>query len=424
MMHPEVNVLFYMMWNMFDVIIILQFYQRVLGSCKIGKKAIGFFTVFFIFFFSVFLEMELPYTNLVNISACSMLFLLTFPRSVKVKLLVAFMQIALAGLCQAVPYFLINQSGQKHMQWLAATGHLLFFFVMKWGSRLFKVNRDNIKGNVWYILLVIPMASFFSIPCILLLALYSNQGSGMLYSCLITLLLLGTIINLASFYLFDKLNLWMDTFEQKIRLEEQLDCQTAYYLSVEENQKKISGIRHDMKNNLEAISCLLEEGNVEDARLFLSEIRKTVGDVEKIINTQNPPVDTILNIKINAAKEQQIRFNCLIHIPGGLPVTFEQMTAILGNLLDNAIEAQEYVEVEKREINLQMEYSLGNLMILIKNIYNEDNTNCKTLQSGKCEKAQHGLGLMNVKRMVEQMEGTIRIFTERNIFQVEVLLSM
>lgn len=297
------------------------------------------------------------------------------------------------------------------MQWLAATGHLLFFFVMKWGSRLFKVNRDNIKGNVWYILLVIPMASFFSIPCILLLALYSNQGFGMLYSCLITLLLLGTIINLASFYLFDKLNLWMDTFEQKIRLEEQLNCQTAYYLSVEENQKKISGIRHDMKNNLEAISCLLEEGNVEDARLFLSEIRKTVGDVEKIINTQNPPVDTILNIKINAAKEQQIRFNCQIHLPGGLPVTFEQMTAILGNLLDNAIEAQEYVEVEKREINLQMEYSLGNLMILMKNIYNEENTNCKTLQSGKCEKAQRGLGLMNVKRMVEQMEGTIRMFS-------------
>lgn len=287
----------------------------------------------------------------------------------------------------------------------------MFFFVMKWGSRLFKVNRDNIKGNVWYILLVIPMASFFSIPCILLLALYSNQGFGMLYSCLITLLLLGTIINLASFYLFDKLNLWMDTFEQKIRLEEQLDCQTAYYLSVEENQKKISGNRHDMKNNLEAISCLLEEGNVEDARLFLSEIRKTVGDVEKIINTQNPPVDTILNIKINAAKEQQIRFNCQIHIPGGLPVTFEQMTAILGNLLDNAIEAQEYVEVEKREINLQMEYSLGNLMILMKNIYNEENTNCKTLQSGKCEKAQRGLGLMNVKRMVEQMEGTIRMFS-------------
>lgn len=412
------TILFYMV----DLAVILRFYQKMLGEYKSKKRCIIITAVCFLLFFSSFIQSELDYLNLVHLSAWSVLFLLFFEGFVKTKILVVILQIALAGICQAIPYFFISKYGQASSIKMAAVGHILFLFVMELGSRMYKVHRENIKGKMWVVLLCIPMLSFLSIPGILLLALNSTLSIQKLNIYLFPIWICFLFINFAAFWLFDQLSLLIETSEQNIRLEEQLTCKTDFYKSVEESQNEIRSIKHDMKNNLETIQHMLIQEKVKEAKNYICEITSTIEKTEQIVYTKNEPVDLILNLKINAAHKHDVKFNYEINIPADLPISYKQVTAILGNLLDNAIEAQLNLEKRERVVDFVMKYYNQSLMICIKNLYREENGKDKVRLTKNNDKKLHGIGLLNVKKMVDEMNGIMELSSEKHIFQVDILL--
>lgn len=417
----KLNIILYVLLNTFDLIIILRFYNKF-GECKLKKWVMELLLVLFICFFSSFIEPEILYMNLVNLSCWSALFLAFFHFPSKTKGLIILTQIALAGVCQSLPYFLTKKYGTNSNLKIILAGHLLFFIVMELGGRLYRVHTKSIKGHMWFILLLIPVASFFSIPCVLLLGLNSHLQLARLYGCLIPVFILLIFINLVAFYLFDKLSLLLETAEQNIGLEKQLKYQTAFYRSLEETQEDIRSIKHDMKNNLETVQSLLTQNRTDDARAFVNQITKSIENVEKVIFTNNPPLDTIVNIKINTASKYKIKFQHQVNIPSGLPISYEQATAILGNLLDNAIEAQQYLDEDKRTIEFFMTYGKGILMISIKNPFNREKVDLNMRKTNKKNDKLHGIGLINVKKTVDKMGGILKISPQENFMQVDVLL--
>lgn len=410
----------YIALNAFDLFIILRYYKKIFGDCQQKKTVLVLCSIFFLIFFSCFIKAELPYTNLVNISFWSSLFIIFYNDSVKIKVLMIFIQIALAGISQSVPYVLTKMHGVDLGLKAVITGHLLFGCLLELGSRLYKVHTRRIKGRMWFLLLLIPIASFFSMPCVLLLGLKSSLPLCTLYECLVPICLFFIFINFSAFYLFDKLSLFMEASEQNIRLEEQLQYQTSFYRLMEEEQTNIRGMKHDMKNDLETVHGLLEQDKVSDAKAFIERLTQTIGVYENVITTKNAPIDIILNIKLNAAAKCKIVFSYQINIPAGLPVSYEQATAVLGNLLDNAIEAQKRLEEDKRKIDLRMTYSANTLLISIKNPFNGEKVDMKTT---KKDDGQHGIGLLNVKRMVDSMNGMLSLSTKGNVFQADVLFN-
>ena len=109
-------------------------------------------------------------------------------------------------------------------------------------------------------------------------------------------------------------------------------------------------------------------------------------------------------------------------VPDKINMDSRDMVALLGNLLDNSVKA--VTECRKRRfIRLKIEAERGNMIVEVENSYNGIlNEKYGKLYSTKPESRGHGLGLYNVKRVVEKYNGEMRIEHDDNKFKVKVML--
>ena len=96
---------------------------------------------------------------------------------------------------------------------------------------------------------------------------------------------------------------------------------------------------------------------------------------------------------------------------------------MLGNALDNALEASRFVEEGRKEIWVAIQYFKGSLCIQIKNIYKED---LKLADDGKIvsrkEERGHGFGLYSMERIAERYHGMLDIKSDEGLFTVEIFI--
>lgn len=96
-----------------------------------------------------------------------------------------------------------------------------------------------------------------------------------------------------------------------------------------------------------------------------------------------------------------------------------EITTLFGNLLDNAIEACEKVDIEERYITFKSQYKGDFLSIVIKNSMRYfDNT----IKTNKKNKAFHGYGLINVKRVIQNYNGHLSIVAQDNEFMISIII--
>lgn len=123
-------------------------------------------------------------------------------------------------------------------------------------------------------------------------------------------------------------------------------------------------MKHNFRNLILGIRNILLESDNPEARRVLAEIGE-LGTVSNIY-TENPIVNSILDGKIKEAEEHQIEVNVFVRLPKALNINAGDIGIVLGNLLDNAIEAN--CELEKgRKIDIQIEYKDKCLLFSIKN---------------------------------------------------------
>ena len=100
------------------------------------------------------------------------------------------------------------------------------------------------------------------------------------------------------------------------------------------------------------------------------------------------------------------------------------MFFILGNLLDNAIEAASKVENSEKWMKTQIQYNKGCILIVIENACNDKfiNYDHDRYLTTKSDKAEHGIGLESVRYTVEKYHGTVEIEKKESIFKVTVFM--
>jgi sensor histidine kinase regulating citrate/malate metabolism len=128
-----------------------------------------------------------------------------------------------------------------------------------------------------------------------------------------------------------------------------------------------------------------------------------------------------VNSKLQDAKEMGIEITSNVILPASVEVNTDDMVVILGNLLDNAIEACERVKGAKY-IKLFMNYEAGCVIIRITNNFDKIiNTNGRELVTRKKDKTLHGLGIKSVKSTVEKYNGITEICSEGKEFIVDIM---
>lgn len=187
--------------------------------------------------------------------------------------------------------------------------------------------------------------------------------------------------------------------------------------NIEESYKNNRKLKHDLNNHLLAIELRIKNGKQEEALDYIHKISQNITGI-KVLETENETLNYIINSKIMTMERYEIEFEYKILSSLKQLEVFDIVT-IMGNLLDNAIEAQHDL-IEKKYIKLYTEDIEGRTIIEIRNRCNRDKLTIKDGEfvSTKKDKDNHGLGLENVREVINKYKGEYKIDIQENEFVV------
>lgn len=277
------------------------------------------------------------------------------------------------------------------------------------------VKSDQIlQVSYWLNLVVIPIGTEF-----MLFTVYMDED----LPRTITLICLccALLVNIVSFYLYDKLSGLM--WEQMARrvAEEQNQFYEYQVRMMKDTLDSIRILKHDMKNKLSTLYTMAQKGQDEDLMSHLEELTDVCNKTKEYAHSGNITVDSIINYKLQKAEEKCIKVTVDIIVPMELTVLTFDIAVVLGNLPDNAIEAVTYVE--NRWIDIRAKYTKGRLFIEINNSY--DGTLLRTsegIMSRKEDKENHGMGIKSVEMTLEKYDGELQITQNGTKFTAKVLM--
>ena len=180
------------------------------------------------------------------------------------------------------------------------------------------------------------------------------------------------------------------------------------------------GWRHDYHSHLQSLKVKLNQGQIEEAAKYLNELEEDLDDIHQLVESGNLNVDAILNSKLSLAIEQEIDVNVKVASPEKLPLSDIDCCVLLGNLIDNAIEACEKVE-ENKFIRLYIGIYKKQLYMSITNATNEVVRKYDEEYISK-KRGNHGHGLKRINKVVEKYNGYINRKNEPGVFVCEIML--
>lgn len=279
-------------------------------------------------------------------------------------------------------------------------------------------NRKNvaIPAIYWFCIIVIPVFSLYFLVIIL------DMGSLNKTNILLSILFL-LVINLSIIYLYDFMANAMYERTNHLLLEHQNKYYKRQIELMDGMMKSNNSLQHDLNNHLISIESYLNEKEIDNALAYVKKMQKHNNMADDAFSkTGNSVIDSILNLKLHEAATKGIDIESQICIPKKLDVDSFDLTIVLCNVLDNAIEAAEKLEADKK-IKILFIYDRRRLILLAENTYcGSIEVRRGQLSTSKSDKALHGIGLQNVKSVVEKYSGTVDITYDKNWFKIYIML--
>lgn len=183
------------------------------------------------------------------------------------------------------------------------------------------------------------------------------------------------------------------------------------------------GWRHDYHNHMQVMKAQLALGNTEEMGAYLDQLERELDRVDTFVRSGNLMVDAILNSKLTLARRQEVAVNCSAKAPERLSVEDVDLCVILGNLLDNALEACAQVEKEKRFLRLYLTVNKSQLYFSVQNAAKEE-PDFEASRYISRKRGNHGLGMKRVKAAVDKYDGYLNLANEPGIFAAEVTMPL
>jgi len=162
------------------------------------------------------------------------------------------------------------------------------------------------------------------------------------------------------------------------------------------------------------LSSLLENGESTEASQYLNKIRAKQTTRIFLVNCHHPVLDALLNQKARLAQEKGIAIRFKVNDLSSLTIDPTDITVILSNLLDNAIEASEKCADKQIEVMVLLENSF---FFSIRNTSHPVHIVNNHIASTKTDRSLHGFGLENVKTLLVKHNGEYVMFYEDGWFQ-------
>lgn len=291
--------------------------------------------------------------------------------------------------------------------------------------RIFSQN-ENIKGmsnKKNFILLLIPLGSMFVVYNIFMLSAQIGDAQNIEKSLTSSVIIF--LINVGIFKVYISLSKEKELQKYNIVYKQQIELCTQHMREKEAVMLSYRNARHDMKQHFTVLMEMLNNDEYELAVNYLkNQINmESLSDVG-ISRTNNIVIDSLINAKHSIALKEKIKFTLDIHIPMELPFEGADICILLGNILDNAIEASMKIPEEKRYINCFMKYESNALIITLVNAFDgkllkkRDNK----IISNKEDAESHGIGLESVRKVADKYHGSVVIDIKQETFMIKLTL--
>ncbi len=280
----------------------------------------------------------------------------------------------------------------------------------------------EIPLQYFFVILLIPVSSIYIMHHIFLIAAEYEEYA--VFSSVTSFLLL--LVNYVIFEVYDWMGRDAGIRAQNCLYEQQLELCSRQSEEREHLYRTVRQMRHDMKNYLSGLLGMVQAGKMEEASDYIQAMLDDgISDrTEEISCSGNIVVDSLINHKYALALKDNIRFDATVFIPSALPFHNGHLSIIIGNLLENALEACKKLQQDQRYINLEVLYVKEVLQIHIKNSCLPD---CQTDNTGKYlttkkNKDWHGLGMSSIEQTVECYHGEINAENRGTEFEVTVIM--
>jgi len=290
-----------------------------------------------------------------------------------------------------------------------------YFVVLTIGSYKNTLQGDIVPNIYWLCIFIIPIGTLY-----LLISMF--MGNEIKPIAILISIVIVLIINFGTFYLYDEISRTLLDKTDKILMQQQNKYYEKQLELMRSSLQVTKTIEHDLKNHMISLYALAEEDRKEEVLEYLSGVIKVLNNKESLASTGNIIIDSIINFKLQESEKEKISINIDLNIPRELKIPSLDITIILGNLLDNALNAVKKLEKD-RYIDINIKYTKGRLIFKIDNSFDGIISKEKgKIRTSHSDKNNHGIGLESVELVLEKYNGTMEFKYDSNKFHTALLM--
>lgn len=198
--------------------------------------------------------------------------------------------------------------------------------------------------------------------------------------------------------------------------EECIKYQEEYYSSVIKKDKELRAFKHDVNKHYNALKILYKEKRFDQLGEYLDRLVDSL-EINYVYHTGNIIADYIVNGKIKELENEQVHFKLIGRFPEKIKLNDTEVSVIMSNTLDNAKEAIIQYEGKEKVLEMEIRNYKDRLYITIKNSSSYRKIGVETTKN---DKENHGYGLKNIERVLDNYDGSLDTSWENDIFTTEI----
>lgn len=267
----------------------------------------------------------------------------------------------------------------------------IFLMVLLWGIISINLKTIFLLGIITVLLLLLPASPITNLLTMLIMIILDQSRNT----------------------LEKRFQFSYDIFQRNLINEQYQEIKNVYL--------QMRGWRHDYHNHIQTMKAYLAMNELNNLDDYFSQLQTDLDSVDTIVKSGNLMMDAILNSKVTMMNQNMIRVNCKAILPEILSINDIDLCVIVGNLLDNAIEACREIPEEKRFIRIYAEIAKSQFYLSIQNSATEEiDFNQRNYISSK--RGEHGFGIKRVSLLVDKYDGYLNLQNEPGIFASEITI--
>lgn len=269
--------------------------------------------------------------------------------------------------------------------------------------------------HVFFVMVIfsIPLISVFLLSTAVVSEIHVVNNPNFIFICIAAFII---YMNLCILYLYITLGNYYKQLEKTTTQKKVLEAELKYLQQLKDSQSKLYSMKHDLKNQYVVLLGMLSQHDITGAKSYLQDSIQKIEDSDYFF-TNNFVLNYFLNEKVSTAKSNGVTLSVQSFLPEELHLDTDILAVVLGNLIDNSLEAVlRLSHFKEKEISLLIKHFDHNLLIEISNVFDREELHTRK------HRQTEGIGIKNVKRIVEEHGGIYNQWFEDNRYVVSILL--